>query len=94
MEDERFGDGVFYPLKLQVTKNLGSVIGCSFFTSFFAIFDLLFDIFKPSSKDGYYKSIWDCFCGCFMKIWDLVRSDAISFVILSGNAICNAARYC
>ena len=88
MKDDKFGDGIFYPLKLQVTKNLGSIIGCSFVTSFFSIFDLLFDIFKPKDIQN---SCCKAICGC---VCDLVRSDTMSFVILSGNPFCNSARYC
>jgi hypothetical protein len=94
MDEEKFGDGTFYPFKLQVKYNVGSVIACSFITSFFAIFDLLFDIFKPSSRESTYGCCCNYLCGFFLRIWDLVRSDAMSFVILSGNPICNSARYC
>lgn len=94
MDQDKFGDGTFYPLKLQIANNLGSVIACSFITSFFAIFDLIFDIFKPSSKEGLYGRFCDCCCGWLLRIWDLVRSDTMSYVILSGNPYCNSARYC
>ena len=75
-------------------NNFGSVIACSFITTFFAFFDLLFDIFKPTDKNSTYARVCGCFCSCFMRIWDLVRSDAMSYVILSGNPLCNSARYC
>lgn len=94
MTEDKFEDGTFYPLKLQVTKNLGSVIACSFITSFFAVFDLLFDIFKPTDKNSTYGRFCECLCGCCQRIFDLVRSDAMAFVVLTGNPVCNSARYC
>ena len=29
-----------------------------------------------------------------MSLWDLVRSDAMAFVCVTGNPFCNSARYC
>lgn len=49
---------------------------------------------KPTDKTGLYNKICGCFCGLCYKIWDLVRSDAMSFIVINGNPYCNSARYC
>lgn len=73
-----------------VCKHLGSVIAASFMTGFFGIADLILDSLIPPLDDTN---------GCFYCInrfagfFDLVRSDALTVVYLSGNAYCNSARY-
>jgi hypothetical protein len=61
--------------------------------AFFSVLDFIFDILIP---DRFEKS--DNFCGkcCagFAGFFDLVRSDALAFVYLTGQAYCNSARYC
>ena len=61
--------------------------------SFFLIPDFIFDILIPtgweSSNNGFIKLL-----SSFAAFFDLVRSDALAFVYLTGNAYCNSARYC
>lgn len=35
-----------------------------------------------------------CLCDCLRKTFDLVRSDAMAYINLTGNTYCNSARYC
>ena len=63
-------------------------------TSFFSLFDFLFDLIKPVNTTGQYASCFNSFCGCFVCLWDLVRSDAMTMVALTGSPFCNSARYC
>jgi hypothetical protein len=70
--------------KLLILKHLGSVIGGSFITLLEFIPDLIIDLFRKT-----YTSENGC-CGPF----DLVRSDALALVSLSGMPYCNSAKYC
>lgn len=73
---------------------MGSVIACSFVTAFFTLFDFIFDLVKPFDRNSLYgKCFFGC-CWCCLKIWDLVRSDAMGYVYLTAIPFCNAARYC
>ena len=65
-------------------------------TSFLALWDFIFDFVKPdenANPDGCYTSCYKCFC-CCASIFDLVRSDAMAYINLTGNPYCNSARYC
>jgi hypothetical protein len=67
--------------KLLIFKHLGSVIAASFINAFLFIPDTIMDIFKV------------CFDMKFPTL-DLVRSDAIGYVALTGSPFCNSAMYC
>lgn len=73
-------------LELLVLKHLGSVIGGAFINIFFFIPDLILDFFRIDNSKC-------CQCGC-LKFFDLVRSDALAYVGLTGNPYCNSAKYC
>lgn len=81
------------PLFLLFTKHFGSVIACAFMTGFFSFFDFILDVLLPTSSRTNSNKCIGC-CGSFVSYYNLVRSDAMGFVYLSGNAYCNAARYC
>ena len=87
MKDQLFT--ILSPYKFLVTKHFGSVIACSFMSSFFNIFDTIFDLARGSSfnKMGSICANLDCF-------FDLVRSEAMPYIAITGNTYCNAARYC
>lgn len=66
-------------------------------TGFFSLGDMIFDMLKPSPTMGpnhcctkTHKTL----CAPCHKVFDLVRSDAMSYIYLSGNPYCNSARYC
>ena len=88
------------PKKTLITKHFGSVVAGSFMTGFFALGDYIFDLIKPSSKESEEdEGCWDkifksALCMCCTKTFDLVRSDAMAYINLSGNPYCNSARYC
>ena len=94
-EDQSF----FYPFKLLICKHFGSVVAGSFMTGFFSIFDFLLDFIKPSSSEnsynpGCYARCHKFSCFCCDKLSDLVRSDSMAFINISGNPYCNSSRYC
>lgn len=86
-----------HPMRVLVCKHLGSVIGGSFMTGFFTIGDYIFDLIKPSISSPptscYRKTHTKC-CNPFKKVFDLVRSDAMAYIHITGNPYCNSARYC
>ena len=63
-------------------------------TGFFSIFDFIFDLIKPVSREGCYTSCFNSMCRWCVCLGDLVRSDAMTMVVLTGNPYCNSARYC
>lgn len=66
-------------------------------TAFFTVGDYIFDLFKPSvekSNDSSYKTCYSKVSKPFKKLFDLVRSDAMSYIYTTGNPYCNSARYC
>lgn len=84
-----------YPLKLMICKHFGSVIGGSFIIAFFTFFDFIFDFLKPdesSDPNSCYSKFFNCLCS--HSIFDLVRTDALAYINLTGNPYCNSARYC
>lgn len=74
-------------------KHLGSVIACAFMNAFFSIFDFIFDAIIPEHWENSDNFCLRC-CNSFAAYYDLVRSDALTYVYLSGNSYCNSARYC
>lgn len=86
-----------YPVKLLLCKHLGSVIAGSFMTGFFSVFDLIFDLIKPdenANPNGAYTRCYRAVCVCCIRIFDLVRSDSMAYINLTGNPFCNSSRYC
>ena len=89
--------GCFTPINWLFTKHFGSVVGGSFMTGFFSIGDYLFDFIKPDEKEnpeGAYTTCFNSVCDICIRIFDLVRSDAMSYIFLTGNPYCNSSRYC
>jgi hypothetical protein len=85
------------PLKTYICKHFGSVVGGSFMTGFFTSGDYLLELIKPSidttKSSLYYRSFNTC-CNPCVKLFDLVRSDAMAYINIAGNPYCNSARYC
>lgn len=76
---------------------MGSVIAGAYITGFLSLFDFIFDFVKPdenANPDGCYTNCYKCFCVCCIRVFDLVRSDAMAFINLTGNPFCNSSRYC
>ena len=86
-----------HPFRCLIFKHLGSVIGGSFMTGFFTIGDYFFDLVKPEpfeDPESLHVRFFDQSCQPCYKVFDLVRSDAMALINLTGNPFCNAARYC
>ena len=86
-----------YPLKLLFCKHFGSVIAGSFMNGFFSILDYIFDFLKPNveeNPEGCYTTCFTSCCSPCLSLFELVRSDAMAYVNLTGNPYCNSARYC
>ena len=73
-------------LQLLFFKHIGSVIGGSFINVFFFMPDLLLDFFRKDSNEDE--------SGSCLSFFDLVRSDAMAYVALTGNSYCQSAKYC
>jgi hypothetical protein len=80
---------ILFPYKLYFTKHIGSVIACSFMSAFFNVFDTIFDLVRGNhmNQNNTILANLDCF-------FDLVRSEAMPYISITGNTYCNAARYC
>jgi len=80
---------IIFPYRLLVAKHLGSVIACSFMSTFFNVPDTIFDLVRGGkiNRGNTVCDNLDCF-------FDLVRSDAMPYIAITGNTYCNAARYC
>ena len=66
-------------------------------TGFFSVGDYLFDFIKPDEKehpDAAYTKCFSSVCDVCIRIFDLVRSDAMAYIFLTGNPFCNSSRYC
>ena len=65
-------------------------------TGFFTIGDYIFDLVKPSDnqEEGCCAECFNFCCNCCLKVFDLVRSDAMTYINAAGTPYCNAARYC
>lgn len=74
----------------MVCKHLGSVIASAFMTGFFLPVDLVVDLVKPDTEGGFVNN----YLCCGSQILDLVRSDALAYVNLTGNPFCNSSKYC
>ena len=69
-------------------------MACSFMTGFFTIFDYFFDLFRPADKEGCYASCFNTCFGWFHHVGDVVRSDALTIVAISGCEYWESSRYC
>ena len=81
----------------MVCKHLGSVIAASYMTAFFSILDYIFDFLAPNTEenpDSLYTNCFQTCCNPCLKVFELVRSDSLAYVNLSGNPYCNSSRYC
>ena len=66
-------------------------------TGFLAFFDFVFDFIKPdenTNPHGCYTKFYKKTCFCCIGVFDLIRSDAMAYINLTGNPFCNASRYC
>lgn len=81
-------------MKTLVCKHFGSVIAGSFMTGFFTLGDYIFDLLKGESDGGCWDRFLGCFCGPCLHLFELVRSDAMAYINLTGNPYCNSARTC
>ena len=69
----------------------------SFITGTLSVGDLIFDFLKPD-ENANPESCYNESCQCLFKpcfsLFDLVRSDAMAFINMTGNPFMNSARYC
>ena len=65
-------------------------------TGFFSLGDYLVDLFKPHNDDdeSCHGSCYKWCHGACLKVFDLVRSDAMAYINAAGIPYCNSARYC
>jgi hypothetical protein len=64
-------------------------------TGFFSIFDYLFDVLRPEeTSNNAYKNIYNSCCVSLGNFFNLVRSDAMTFIFISNNPFCNSSRNC
>lgn len=76
-------------------KNWGSIAGGSFLHAFLTPFDIFSEAFRCDPRGSCAKctSIYKACC-CCEYIFELIRSDAYSYINLTGIPYCNAARQC
>lgn len=91
--------------RIDTVRNLfcyhwGSVVAGSFMLGFFTLPDMIFDIFKPSrlkeaeGQTGCYASCFHCLAGWIEPLFELVRSESMAYINMTGVPYCNASRYC
>lgn len=61
---------------------------------FFSLADFLFDIIKPDNYMGMYGRCYYPICGWLTSLFELVRSDSMAYINLTGLPYCNSSRYC
>lgn len=86
----------YTPSKRLVTKNWGSVVSGSFVNAFFEIPTLLVELLtchKGTSCNSA-GELCESKCFCLDYVFNLVRTDAYSYIHLAGIPFCNAAREC
>ena len=87
---------LFLPLKFLITKHIGSVIASSFLTGWFTAPDYVFDTLRSDAPPPEGQEVSKCKM-CLNSVddfFDLVRSDCMCFIYVTGNPYCNSARYC
>jgi hypothetical protein len=75
-------------LKLALGKHLGTIFAASFVNVFLFLPSVIYGDLRSCLGAKFYKA------GCCGALFDLVRSDAISYSVLTGNPYCNSAKYC
>ena len=63
-------------------------------TAFFSIFDYFFDLLRPASQEGCCFNCYNSVCCWYKNIGELIRSDAMILVSLTGNNYWRSSRYC
>lgn len=59
------------------------------------VLDYAVDMIKPTPNDqSEFREVFERRCGGLVRLLELVRSDSMAFVNLTGNPYCNSARYC
>ena len=84
------------PVKYLFLKNFGSVIASSFMTGWFTVPDYIFDTIRSDAPPAEGQQVSTC-KKCLNNVddfFDLVRSDCMCYIYLTGNPYCNSARYC
>ena len=81
------GSAFCFALRLAF-KHLGSIFAAAFINSFFLVPSTIYDSFRNCGDAKFQK------VNCCNSLFDIVRNDAISMVILTGTPYCNAAKYC
>ena len=81
------GSAFCFAFKLAF-KHLGSIFAAAFINSFFLAPSTIYDSFRNCGDAKFQK------VNCCNSLFDIVRNDAISMVILTGTPYCNAAKYC
>ena len=65
----------------------------------FTVWDYIYDFLKPSLDEdrydqGTYYKCCTSYCSLCYHVLDLVRSDSMAYIYLTGNPFCNSARFC
>lgn len=86
----------YQPYQRLVCKNWGSVVGGSFLNAFFEVPTLLVELLVCHPNTCCSKMGTVCYntCNIFTCFYELVRTDAYSYINLTGIPFCDAARQC
>lgn len=86
----------YQPYQRLVCKNWGSVVGGSFLNAFFEVPTLLIELVVCHPNTCCSKIGTFCYniCNIFTCFFELVRTDAYSYINLTGIPFCDAARQC
>lgn len=89
---------MFLPAKYFITYHFGSVVASSFIAGWFAGPDYIFDCVRSDAVtplgEGQQLSISQRCMNRVDDFFDLVRSDCMAYIYMTGNPYCNSARYC
>jgi hypothetical protein len=61
---------------------------------FFSVGNTIMSLFKPDNSASKYGKCYNIFCGWLTSLFELVRSDTMSYINLTGLPYCNASRFC
>ncbi len=80
----------------MLKRHWGSIAGGSFLNAFFNVLDFFFEAFRcyPDGVCNNCAGCCDKLFGCVGSLFDLVRTDAYSYINLAGIPYCNACRNC
>lgn len=86
----------YQPYQRLICKNWGSVVGGSFLNTFFEVPTLLIELIVCHPNTCCSKLGTMCYntCNLFTCFFELVRTDAYSYINLTGIPFCDAARQC